>query len=319
MIPDNIHRKAFRPQWWQDIVVPYMRRHTARRVSQTLYSPPSPQRSLMEEDWDNAIILDACRYDMFEAENTIEGELSHRYSVGSATREFLTRTFTDSQHHDTVYVTANPMHRVVGLEDVFHDVIDVWADHWDEEQKTVLPEDMARETARAAERYPNKRILSQFMQPHYPFIGELADKIGEQCGYKFMLSWMTDEGEQRESKTVWELVEDGEVSHDLVRDAYYENLAVALPHVQTLLDNLTGQSVVTSDHGNLLGERPFPLARPNYGHPVRVHCDELCKVPWLVPEAETRKRIVEEPPTETSSEREDVVSDRLADLGYVDP
>lgn len=46
------------------------------------------------EDWDNLIILDACRYDMLESAS-IEGTLEHRISRGSNTVEFLFGNFTE--------------------------------------------------------------------------------------------------------------------------------------------------------------------------------------------------------------------------------
>jgi hypothetical protein len=43
----------------------------------------------MQEDWDNLIILDACRYGAFERNNTIPGALEYRFSRGSMTGEFF--------------------------------------------------------------------------------------------------------------------------------------------------------------------------------------------------------------------------------------
>ena len=36
----------------------------------------------MKEDWDNLVILDACRYDMFKKLNTINGKLEYKISIG---------------------------------------------------------------------------------------------------------------------------------------------------------------------------------------------------------------------------------------------
>lgn len=64
----------------------------------------------MQADWDTLVILDACRYDMFEEINETEGELEHRYSRGSCTPDFIRENFPEGEFHDTVYVTANPMY-----------------------------------------------------------------------------------------------------------------------------------------------------------------------------------------------------------------
>jgi len=272
----------------------------------------------MEEDWDNIIILDACRYDLFNSVNTLDGRLDYRISPASATPEFLTQNFDGEQYHDTVYVTANPMYRTLGLDHVFHDIVDVWEDHWDDKQQTVMPEAIAEATAAAYERYPNKRIISHFMQPHYPFIGDLANKLGEHSGYEFAYREVTEGEASRDNPTVWERLEAGEVSRELVWDAYAENLAVALPHVKTLLELFDERTVITSDHGNLLGEKPHPLAAPEYGHSRGLRHEHLCKVPWLVVTGEERKDVVEEEPTEQMPDPSGEVADRLADLGYVD-
>ena len=47
----------------------------------------------MKEDWDNLIVLDACRYDMFKEINTIKGNLERGISRGSATSQFLIENF----------------------------------------------------------------------------------------------------------------------------------------------------------------------------------------------------------------------------------
>ncbi|MDL0143566.1 hypothetical protein PNP83_00890, partial [Halobacterium salinarum] len=47
---------------------------------------------VVEKDWDNLIILDACRYDYFKnanSTNIIEGELGKSVSRGSHSREFM--------------------------------------------------------------------------------------------------------------------------------------------------------------------------------------------------------------------------------------
>lgn len=62
---------------------------------------------VMDEDWDTLVILDACRYDMFERRVPFDGKLDDRYSLGSTSEEFLEQNFSDSTYHDTVFVNAN--------------------------------------------------------------------------------------------------------------------------------------------------------------------------------------------------------------------
>jgi len=247
----------------------------------------------------------------------LSGELEPRISVGSATPEFLERTFAGETCLDTVYVTANPMHRHVGLDDVFHAVIDVWRTEWDEERRTVWPEATAEATRAAREAYPNKRILTHFMQPHYPFLGETGRAISH-SGIEWTKRLVEDGESSRDDPTVWDLAADGEVDDETVRTAYDESLALTLPHVEELIVTADGRTVVTSDHGNLLGERIAPLDGKRYGHPWDTDVDGLRKVPWLVVEGGDRRRVTTEPPEAKTEVEGDAVRDRLADLGYVD-
>jgi len=63
---------------------------------------------VMSEDWDNLILLDACRYDAFSKVNTLKGNLEERVSKGSTSKEFIKSNFVGRELHDTVYITANP-------------------------------------------------------------------------------------------------------------------------------------------------------------------------------------------------------------------
>lgn len=272
---------------------------------------------ITDEEWDNLFILDACRYDQFDRLHTLSGDLESRISLGSTTPEFLDRNFTDETCFDTVYVTASPMYRHVGLGDTFHDVFDVWESDWDDSMNTVRPEAVVEATRTAHEKYPNKRILMHFMQPHYPFLGETGRDISH-SGFEWSKR-LVERGEaSRDNPVIWNLVAAGELDEDTVRVAYDENLELLMPHVEELIDELDGRSVVTSDHGNLLGKRIAPLDGRRYGHEYGTYVDELRKVPWLVVAGDRRRRIEAEPPRTDRAEDSTVVTERLADLGYVD-
>ncbi|RQG91529.1 hypothetical protein EA462_06100 [Natrarchaeobius halalkaliphilus] len=84
------------------------------------------RHDIIASEWDNLILLDACRFDMFQTASDIDGSISKTISKGSTTKEFLENTFSNAEYYDTVYVTSNPQYVNVGLNDVFHAVIDVW-------------------------------------------------------------------------------------------------------------------------------------------------------------------------------------------------
>jgi hypothetical protein len=263
-----------------------------------------------EEDWDNLVILDACRFDMFEAQNHIPGDLQRRRSLGSESWEFLRANFAGEEFHDTVYVTANPY--ATKLSDgTFHAVEDLLSDEWDPERRTVLPETVVAAAQRTAEQYPNKRLIVHFMQPHYPFIGEYGRRL-EHTG----LVRPSSEGRADSKRHVWGSLRNGRIQKSHVWEAYRENLDIVLPHVETLLHSLLGKSVVTADHGNLVGEWTSPLPVRGYGHPRGLDASELRTVPWLVIEGANRRSIVAESPIDNANPSEQVVEQRLEELGY---
>lgn len=304
--------------WWHDVAMQFV-------VTNALVKPyfryfaPVAGTDVMAEDWDNLIILDACRYDMFEERHTLPGRLESRVSRGSNTAEFLRRNFRGRTFEDTVYVTANPQVSV-RLDDPFHRTIAVWEDGWDDDLNTVPPATMREATANAHEKYPDKRIISHWVQPHYPFIGEFGrEHIGHQAGIELSKRMASAAEAKSDHDHVWDMLKRGAVSEAVVRKAYTENLLVTLPHVEELLSELTGTTVVTSDHGNLLGEYPKPCPVPFrlYGHPEGVYSEKLVKVPWLVVTGEERKEIVAEESDHESERPGEEVADRLRDLGYV--
>lgn len=67
------------------------------------------------EDWDILIILDACRYDVFEKVHGtyLDGELKKVRSEGSETREWLKKTWVDK--YDLSYYSANPYVNSLGV------------------------------------------------------------------------------------------------------------------------------------------------------------------------------------------------------------
>jgi len=81
---------------------------------------------------------------------------------------------------------------------------------------------------------------------------------------------------------------------------------------------LGGKTIVTADHGNMVGERAFPIPFREWGHPRGVYTPELVDVPWLVYErgppddqrgdSRRSRRIADD----------DVVVERLRDLGYAE-
>jgi hypothetical protein len=274
----------------------------------------------MDEEWDNLIILDACRYDLFESVSDFDGQLESRRSSGSATAEFLANNFDEGQYHDTVYVSANP--HVVDIDTGrFHRVVDVWRDGWDDEHGTVLPEEMTRRCLECHESYPRKRLICHYVQPHHPFLGPTAETEFPELQGNAHAREEAMNGDSDERDHVWQRVADGEIDIGTVERAYRETLEITLPHVSELASALPGLTVVTSDHGNLLDEPAYDVlsvGTRRHDHPIHATAEPLTKVPWLVLPTDRRKSISAEPPVDEEPESvdKDVVSDRLDALGY---
>lgn len=270
---------------------------------------------ILAADWDNLIILDACRYDTFERLGAdLPGELSKVESKASATHPFLRANFANEELYDTVYVTANPqLYRIEnGITDVnpinvsFHDTVEVWQDGWHEEHRTVMPKVVTEAAIRAREQYPNKRLLIHYLQPHAPYVGETGVKM---LPTDYLNFW----GSFRSGKF--------DVSLETARRAYFENVEIVLPHVSELLARFDGRTVVTADHGELLGERDFPIPIRRFGHPAHTNLPVLLEVPWLVHERTPRPEIVLDSPVQEAGEGvpdSEAVRQRLRDLGYTE-
>jgi len=302
-----------------------MRMPTIRRIRRSLEAPKLVAREINKEayslnqgewyesginffdqDWDNLLILDACRFDTYNELVDLPGKLTKRYSKASSTREWLESNCDGRVFNDTVYVTANPQlhHNKDGNEIEFHDVWNVWLqDGWDDDVHTVLPETMAEKGLEAVDEYPNKRIVIHLLQPHYPFIGDYGQEyFSNNCLRNFYV-------EVFERKR--------NISLSDVRKAYRENLTCMLPTLERLLTELPGKTVVTSDHGETFGERARPIPIREFGHPRGVYMEELVAIPWQEHTNGSRRKIVcEKSRSSAEKSSEDIVKKRLSHLGY---
>jgi hypothetical protein len=250
--------------WW--------RRESSRYIFEIYYKKAKGNEGIyvVDENWDNLIILDACRYDVLRE---VMGEaVGYRISRGSSTLELVRENFTDEKYDDIVYVTGNPwVHKVAGNS--FYRLISVWKDGWDDNLGTVLPGTMTEYALEAAKSYPDKRLIVHYMQPHAPYIVEhnLSKKRVEY---------------------VWEFMrelERGQLDPQVVRDIYKRSLEAALPHVLELVKGLKGKTVISADHGELFGKKVlfFTFA----AHPWGLRVPELVQVPWVEFENGERKAI----------------------------
>jgi hypothetical protein len=309
MIPNRYNRENLRKLVTKPSILGGEIRRVGIAVNRKVYKSRRADRiDIFEEDWDNLLILDGCRYDCFAERITIAGELEKRTSHTSHSTEFISHNFQGRQHHDTVYITTNPYVREIE-SDTFYAQIDL-LDRWDEDSQTVHPTDVVSATKERSDLYSDKRLIVHFMQPHYPFIGDTGKAI-EHRGFNAGDSAST-------TPSIWKamMYNTLDIDESQLVTAYRENLDIVLEEVETLLQHLDGKTVITSDHGNLLGERLPPLYFKAYGHPRGVRCPQLNHLPWFVPTFESRRRIVADDPVLSTQSDENKLNERLKALGY---
>jgi len=251
-------------------------------------------------DWDVLIVLDACRADYFEevADTTAFDEFRVVTSRASATAEWVDEHFAGREFGDIVYINSNP-HISKNAPGAFHHVYDLWSgETFDEEAHTVFPETVNEYARRADKRFPDKRLIIHYNQPHGPYVGEVP------------LDW-----DLQKAAGSGRALKQGLVTEDEFRAAYRSNLEYVLPYATELASNLTGRAVITADHGELFGKSQPPFGIKAYAHPLGPRDPDLVQVPWAVVEDDERRTVVEEEVEKIDYDREHV-NERLRDLGY---
>jgi arylsulfatase A-like enzyme len=255
---------------------------------------------IFNQDWDNLIILDGCRYDKFSEIHNFDGDLESRISRGSKTWEFVRANFRDKELYDTVYISDNPWYGKLA-EELNSELYHYELFNQDSFDETVThPKTATDEAIEYASRFDDKRCIIHYYQPHEPYFNKDGTERHR------MVS--TCPARQRY---------EGYSQADII-DAYESTLSLVLTEIKRLLAHLDGKTVITADHGELLGERMWPIPMKNYEHPEGVYVDELVRVPWFVINHQNQKQIVEaEQPAEKTKLDDEVIEEQLQSLGYL--
>lgn len=238
--------------------------------------------NLLEENFDYLIILDACRYDTFKENNHIKGNLSKKNSLAPHTSEWPRKTFT-KKHNDLIYVSASILTSTkdktgFAVKDYVYKLENVWEYGWNEQYQTVLPQTVKDVTLNLIKRYPSKRFIIHFIQPHQPFIKN---------GYS--IGGVTNLEQKRNTKSAFQLAKSGKIKREEILELYRDNLILVLKEVEKLVAELDGKIIITADHGEAFGEKFI------WEHVPGVYIKELIEVPWLVinkPKIKTEKKII---------------------------
>ncbi|SFR45825.1 hypothetical protein [Halogeometricum limi] len=275
--------------------------------------------NVFSQDWDLLVVLDACRTDVLREvahEYDFLEPIDTRWSLGSASMEWMTKTFTKKYESDierTAYVSANPYttgvfsHRTVppsnrripiaptnyGSVDVdtFALLDEVFRYGVDDELGVTPPRTMTDRTIAASREGDYDRIVAHYMQPHEPYID---DEVGL-------------------GPHVFERLSNGELDRDEAWESYRGTLRVVLDEVELLLENVDADRVaITADHGEAFGELGF------YGHTTGFPHPAVRRVPWVETTATdegTYDPIVD--PQTDADDGEFDVGQHLRDLGYL--
>lgn len=279
------------------------------------------QEEMMKKDWDNLIVLDACRYDYFKKvykDYFEEGKLEKVDSEAYETSAWLKNRFLGKYFDKTIYISGTPHVNSVGVNfmkgfdasDHFEKIIDVWDFGWSEDFGGIPPKAVGETTKRVMNKYPEKKIISHFNQPHYPYVGYKPVIKSKETGMIEAKRMKEGEkeliynkikkvlrkvlGKKRMKKIVYSPYVKKIIKHISVGgkgkkpieifvekhnkktllEAYEKNLRSALEEIKEIVNKSPNKkTIITADHGELLGEEE------KYGHG---HEDKkLREVPWF--------------------------------------
>jgi len=280
-------------------------------------------RTVFEREWDVLVLLDACRVDLMAEVATeydwlpspADVEVGVIDSVAGSSKEWMRRTFTPAHAatlERTAYVTGNPFSAAVLGDDHPLGLVDeVWRYAWDDDAGTIRPEPITDRAIRVCRSGEFDRVIVHYMQPHAPFLERPALHAGYRPAHWGSPGSVVDPDEA--GLDVWGRMRRGELDSDEVWAAYADNLRVGLESVATLRRNVDGTLIVSSDHGNAMGELGI------WGHPDKP-VSSVRRVPWI--ELEARDETTRRPTLEAESDRDREVSvdvqNRLTSLGYTE-
>ncbi|MEF8777758.1 MAG: hypothetical protein V5A36_02485, partial [Natronomonas sp.] len=125
--------------------------------------------NVYERDWDVLIVLDACRVDLLRSvadEYAFLGEIERVNSIGSMSKEWMAKTFSDeyvAETANTAYVTANVFSEQMLSADQFQELDEVWRYGWDETADTVPPRPVTDRAIRAAREVGSERLIVHYV------------------------------------------------------------------------------------------------------------------------------------------------------------
>lgn len=254
---------------------------------------PPADNSVLEEEWDVLVVLDACRYDALEKLASFDEPVEKRRTQAPNTSPWFHRNFLQvprSLASDVVYLSANPKTaEALDDESRFYRFERVFKTHWDSSANSVLPEVLTDIALKRTNEYRDKRVVVHYLQPHGPFVGTKQPDLHMHS---------------------YERLARNEVPLETVLDIYHTCLSSVLSEVERLVRGVSGTVVVTADHGESFGENGV------YAHPPWAYSDVLIHVPWIELEGEAKQPEYTTSALEGESDDGTSVENKLKSLGY---
>lgn len=241
----------------------------------------------LDYDWKTLLILDAFRFDVFEKVFDWGVDYKKANTGVNYTQLWYRKYWNDQVPVDLISSNPQPWngksaHSKGGAEQFFNMAQVAWDDDtWVDLEHTIeVYKDKVRD---------GTRTLLHTMPPHLPWIGEKGIELMSRLDIVY-----DDRVKNREVGTsIYKIIEKyGREGHwEEVRDCYAESAKRALDIVRDNLGVFKKPLIITSDHGELMGE-----VSDKYDHPSQCHDFEaqvLYQVPWVRMEEniETRSKI----------------------------
>lgn len=256
---------------------------------------------LNDEEWDVAVVLDACRWDVLQQVTSWPVEAA--YSPGSATPQWLAIAEETRILEDTYIASANVQYDARSLGEA--ELHKLWETDWNARLGTVLPGPVLSkaDSLLGAGKRP---VVAHLLPPHAPYVAKVDDTWLP--AFPETDIWRRAPTESQEEKLSPQVaMASGHIDLTRARQAYRASVESTFEVVSSYIsrwadDDLT--VILTADHGETFGGlRELGLC----GHPNRCHIDPLVKVPY--------ERFKQAPPVDTGAE---TVEEKLAALGYTD-
>jgi len=243
------------------------------RIIEERIVTPLRARYLFDFDWDVAVILDACRYDLAASQGTEHpinlGEPGKAYSAASNSADWIRRTFgraSADELQNTAYITGNLYTNRLPDTPLAH-LDRVWKYAWDDDKGCVPPRPITDRAIAAARDEVGEKYIVHYMQPHLPPISDNPPYEPKRTD--------PSQGSGANEQSAWDRVKHGEIEEEAVREGYNNNLSPVLDEVSLLLENIEAfKIVITADHGNYLGKNGC------WGHPSFEMASPVRHVPW---------------------------------------